>query len=187
MSKKDTILMLPALAIIVSIGAYLLAVNFLLPDIFTTQAKIQAYDVDIEKAQAKLTSISESTDSILKLSSTVNAILLAVPDSVDAPNLITEVESMAAVNGLALPNISPPTVSSSAEPDNDLTGLTTTLTVMGSFQNVSNFINALETSIRYSKIKSVTMNVSEDGLNTTITFEVYKRPAVSSSISDIEE
>lgn len=183
MNKKDTILMLPALAIILSIGAYIISVNLLLPDIFKDSAKIEAYDKDIESAQVKLSSISESESAINKLSSTVNALLLAVPDSVDSPNLITEIETIAAANGVALPNISPPVSTQTASSD----GLLTNITVVGSFQGVTSFVNALETNIRYSKLQSLSISSSENTLSATIAFEVYKRQRVSSITPEVSQ
>jgi len=184
MNKKDTILMLPALAIILSIGAYIISVNLLLPDIFQDSAKIDAYDKDIEAAQTKLSSISESENAISKLSTTVNALLLAVPDSVDSPNLITEIETIAAANGVALPNVSPPV---SAEAASTSEGLSTNITVVGSFAGIINFINALETNIRFSKMQSLTISSSENTLTATIAFEVYKRQKISSIIPEVSQ
>jgi Tfp pilus assembly protein PilO len=176
--------MLPALAIILSIGAYIISVNLLLPDIFQNSAKIEAYDEDIKAAQTKLSSISESENAINKLSTTVNALLLAVPDSVDSPNLITEIETIAAANGVALPNISPPI---SAEATDASNGLSTNITVVGSYLGITNFINALETNIRFSKLQSLAISNSENTLTATIAFEVFKRQKVSSIIPEVSQ
>ena len=176
MSKKEQSFLLPVIILIIAIAGFLIADKLLLPAIAENQAKISAYESDIEKAQAKLDSIGAADKTMTQFSDLVNNLLIAVPDSVDSPNLITEIETIASQNQVALPSITPPEDIKSGENQ----GLSVNISVAGSFQNINNFISGLETSIRFSKITTLTITLSEEKtLGAAISFEVYKRPASS--------
>lgn len=179
MNKRDSTILLPVLALLVIGAGYLVCSNLLLPSIFEDRAKITAADADISQARAKLDSINQADQSMTKLAADVNNLLLAVPDSVDTPNLITEVESIGVASGVSIPSLSPPTSISISSSGSSANGLATNVTLVGSFQGISTFINSLETSIRYSKITSLTISSSDSGLSASITFNVFSRPALS--------
>ena len=184
MNKKDSNLLLPAITLIVAIAGFLISYKLLMPAIADNLAKISAYESDIGRAQEKLDSISTTEKSITKISDLVNNLLIAVPDSVNAPDLITEIETIAAQNQVVLPSITPPedTDSGSNTSASGSSGLTVNISISGPFQNIYNFISALESSIRFSKITTLTITSSEEGnLGASIAFEVYKRPSASSS------
>ena len=177
MSKKDTVLMLPLLTIMVLISVYILAGKVLLPSIFESKAKITAYNQDIERSRSKIESISNASGKITELSSLVNDLLLAVPDSNDSPNLITEIESIASANNIILVNLVPP--STLVEGQSGVSGVATNVTISGTFQDTLNFINSLENIIRFSKIDSLSISDTEGSvLTTTINYKVFVRPAV---------
>jgi len=183
-NKKDSNLLLPAITLIVAIAGFLISYKLLMPAIADNLAKISAYESDIGRAQEKLDSISTTEKSITKISDLVNNLLIAVPDSVNAPDLITEIETIAAQNQVVLPSITPPedTDSGSNTSASGSSGLTVNISISGPFQNIYNFISALESSIRFSKITTLTITSSEEGnLGASIAFEVYKRPSASSS------
>lgn len=183
MNKKDASLLLPAITLIVAIAGFLYSYNVLMPSVAENMTKIEAYDADIAKAQSKLDSIASANKSMAKLSDLVNSLLVAVPDSVDSPNLITEIESIAAQNQVALPSLAPPTEISTSTDTGE--GLIVNLSISGSYANILNFVNALENSIRFSKITSLTFSASEDGsLSSSITYEVYRRPAAPVAITE---
>jgi len=191
-NKKDLNLLLPAATLIVAIAGFLISYKLLMPAIADNSAKISAYESDIGRAEEKLNSISTTEKSIAKISDLVNNLLIAVPDSVDSPDLITEIETIAVQNQVVLPSITPPEEIDSGsntsaggvtgEASNGSSGLAVNISVSGPFQNIYNFISALETSIRFSKITTLTITSSEEGtLGASITFEVYKRPSTTSS------
>ncbi|MCX6810198.1 MAG: type 4a pilus biogenesis protein PilO [Candidatus Berkelbacteria bacterium] len=178
MNKKDLNLLLPLLSIILAVASYFVCSNLLISPILENRAKIEALNQDIAGANQKLDSISAADKSITELSDTVNSLLIAVPSDVDSPDLITEIEAIANQNQVALPTMSPPTKIQSGSSDS---GLTTNLTISGSFQNISGFINSLETSIRFSKVNSLTITQGDAGLSVAINFNVYYRPTTSIS------
>ena len=178
MNKKDIGLLLPALTMVVVLAGYLLSANMLLQPVFENQAKLKAIDADISAAQTKLDSISVADKTMLQFSDTVNSLLLAVPDSVDAPNLITEVESIAKKSAVDLASIAPPAEIASGAVSQSA-GYSSSVAISGSFKGIYQFISSLETSIRYCKIKSITISAGEGGLTASIAFDVYRRPAVS--------
>jgi hypothetical protein len=180
MNKKESNLLLPLVIIILSITSFLISNYILMPNINKNLAKISAYNKDIDAANAKLDSISVAEKSITQLSSMVNDLLIAVPVGVNSPDLITEIEIIANQSAVALPNLSPPEsinldTASSLSP-----GLVTNLTAVGSFQNVNNFINSLEKSIRFSRINNLTMSANDSSVTATISFDVFSQSVNSS-------
>ena len=176
MNKNNTNFFLAVLALVIAVAGIIICRQFLIPSISENLAKISAYNYDIAKVEEKLDSISTAEKSMTKLSDLVNNFLIAVPDSVDAPNLITEIETIAAQNQLALPSLAPPS-GINATSDISVEGMEVSMSVTGSFQNINNFISSLENSIRFLKISGLTITSSNDGsLSASITCEVYKRP-----------
>jgi len=198
MNKKDSTLLLPVVTIIIIIAGFLISLNILMPKVAEDQAKVQAADSDIERAQAKLDSINSAQSVMAKLPDIVNNLLIAVPDTIDTPDLITEVAAIAGANQVAIGTLSPPTNQSSqtgsaATASGEVTSGSTTnssavsVSVQGSFSNINNFISGIETSIRFSKITSLTITGSQEGnLTASISFDVYKRPAITSSAGEIK-
>ena len=108
------------------------------------------------------------------MSDTVNNLLIAIPDSVDAPNVIAEVETVANKNQVALSSMTPPAVSAGNASNS---GMAVNVSVSGTYTNVKSFINSLETSIRFSKISNISISSSDEGISAAINFNVYSRPA----------
>lgn len=187
MSKKDRNYLLPAITVILAVIVFIVAYQLLMPSIVENSAKISARNNDIQLAQEKIDSISTAKNTMSKFSDVVNNLLIAVPDSVDAPDLITEIEAIAGQNQVALPSMSPPADINSAK-NSGAAGLTVNIAIAGGFQNINNFINALETSIRFSKITSLTISTSQEGaLAATISFDVYDRPVIKANELPQEE
>lgn len=180
MNKKESSLLLPLVIIILLISSYLVCSNILIPEINENLAKIFAYNKDIDSANAKLDSISVAEKSITQLSSVVNDLLIAVPVGVNSPDLITEIEIIANQNAVALPSLSPPESIKSDIASSSSPGLVTNLTAVGSFQNVSNFINSLEKTIRFSRINNLTMSANDSSVTATINFDVFSQSVESS-------
>jgi len=182
-NKKDLNLLLPAITAILAVASYFICSDLLMPTIADNTSKITAYDQEIASANTKLDSISAADKSMTELSSVVNNLLIAVPDNVNAPDLITEIEAIASQSQVVLPSLSPPSAAAAGGASGVASGKSflTSLTVFGSFQNINTFINSLETSIRFSKINNLSLSASETGLSASITLEVYSRPAISSS------
>jgi Tfp pilus assembly protein PilO len=176
MNKEDRSLFLPVLALLIAIIAFFVSWKMLMPQIADNQAKIKAYDADIELAELKTASLSDANKKIASMSGLVNQLLVAIPEGVNSPDLIAEIETVAAVNQVLLPSISPPGAdeqSSEGSPDSS----STTISVSGGFTNIYNFISSLENSIRFLKITSLSISSTEvDNLSATITFDVFKRP-----------
>lgn len=182
MNKKDMNLLLPAITLILAIAAYFVCSNLLIPPIKQNMAQITAFDQDIAKANGKLDSISAADKSMLELSDLVNNLLIAVPDNINSPDLITEIEAIANQNQVQLPSLSPPiSIAANAASNTSAPGYVTNLSILGSFQNISSFINSLETSIRYSRINNLSLSSTDEGLTASINFSVFSRPVVASS------
>jgi len=183
MNDENKNLLLPVVVIILAVASYIVCSNLLFPSIFENTSRIKALDTDISNANQKLDSLSAADKSMTALATTVNGLLIAVPDSINSPDLITEIETIANQNQVALPSLTPPTSLSvggaSASTPTSTGGLSTSLTVTGTYQNINGFINALETSIRFSKINSLTISANDTALTASINLEVYSRPAAA--------
>jgi len=177
-NKKDSGIFLPSITLIIAIAGFIFGIKFLMPSIIDNQAKISAANEDIAAAQAKLDSIATANSTMTKLSDLVNNLLIAVPDNIDSPDLIAEIETIAGQNQVGMPSLTPPkAIDSTSAANAGKSGLSVSVVVTGSFSNINNFISALESSIRFSKITSLTISSAVEGaLSTTISFDVYSRP-----------
>lgn len=197
MNKKDFNLLFPLITAVVAVSGFLVSLKVLMPKVAVDQAKVSAAESDLAMAGAKLDSINSAEVSMTKLSEVVNNLLIAVPDSVNAPDLITEIAAIASANQVAINTLSPPSdnnsqtgstgstagKSSNKTADSGSSSLGVVVSVQGSFPNINNFISGIETSIRFSKITSLTISGSQEGsVTASISFDVYKRPAIISSI-----
>jgi Tfp pilus assembly protein PilO len=182
-NKEDRSLFLPLAALLIAVIAFFVSWKLLMPSITDNQAKIAAYNADIALAEAKSQSINDANKRLAAISGLVNQLLIAIPEDVNAPDLIAEIEATAAVNQVDLSSISPPG-SSGQGIDNTSSGLSTTITVSGGFANLYNFINSLENSIRFAKITGLSISSGESGLGATITFDVFARPNSSGTFSN---
>lgn len=177
MNKNNSPLLLPFLSFILLIMAFIFCQKYLMPNIAENSVRAEALDTDILEAREKITSLTTASKSISSISATVNDLLIAVPNSIDTPNLITEIETIAKQNQVTLSNITPPTETAEASEATGAEGLNVNVSVSGSFQNLNNFISGLESSIRFSKIQNLTISSSQDGgVTASISFDVYKRP-----------
>lgn len=182
MTKNDRNLVLPILTLLFAFVGFIIVYKFLMPGIAENSAKSVAHDADIALAQGKLDSLSTANTKINNLSDLVSSLLVAVPASIDSPNLIAEVETIAAENQVGLSSISPPTeaISASQSAVGGQKTLSVTVATAGTFVSQENFISGIESSIRFSRITSVTMTSSSSGqIAASITFQVYRRPATS--------
>jgi Tfp pilus assembly protein PilO len=173
--KKENSLFLPLIALLISVTVFFLSWKILIPSIVDNQAKIKAHNIDIGLAEAKIQSLTDAKKKIASISGLVNQLLVAIPEDVDTPDLIAEIETIAALNQVILPSISPPVGDNQS--GDSANGLSATISVSGGFTNIYNFISSLENSIRFLKITSLSISSSDTSLlNATITFDVYKRP-----------
>lgn len=198
MNKKDVNLLFPAVVVVVVIVGFIVGLKVLMPKVAEDQAKVSAAESDVNMAQAKLDSINGAEVSMTKLSDIVNNLLIAVPDSVDTPDLITEVAAIASANQVTINTLSPPSGKSNqsgsaasganvkAAVDSSVSS-EVSVSVQGPFPNINNFISGIESSIRFSKITNLTISSSQQGIVTaSISFDVYKRPAVASISGGIQ-
>lgn len=184
MNKEEKNLFLPLIALLITATVFFLSWKILIPSIVDNQAKIKAHNVDIGLAETKIQSLTDANKKIGSISGLVNQLLVAIPEGVDTPDLIAEIETIAALNQVILPSISPPSTDSQSNDSSD--GLSATISISGGFTNIYNFISSLENSIRFLKITSLSISSSDTSLlNATITFDVYKRP--SSDTGDLTD
>ncbi|MCL5410321.1 MAG: type 4a pilus biogenesis protein PilO [Patescibacteria group bacterium] len=183
-----------AAAVMLTLASLFYTWKFILPSFQKTQGEIAQTNEEITAAKAKLDSLQSTKTSLDQLGDLVNKLFIAVPEDKDSPNLITELEAMAAKSKLIIPSIQ---ISDSGSTAASTTTAATTggtastsnsgaigvsFSITGDFAQLNQFLVALEKDIRFTNVKSLTLAEGKDGgLTCSIQVEVYKRVLALSS------
>jgi len=192
--KKSNSFVFVILLLFLTVGAFYYSWKYIVPSYGENRAKSASLDTDIANATKKLDSLKKAQTSLTQLGDIPTQLSVAVPEDKDMPNLITELEAVAAKYGMILPTISvsngstattsgtavAPVASSSDTSGNSGNTITVAIASPGSFENITGLIAALEKDIRFMNIKSVTISSSEGkagttGLTVALQIEAYKR------------
>lgn len=180
-----------ALAVMITIASFLFCWKFTLPSYRTSQQAIAQTEEETDQAKAKLESLKVAQKSIASLGDTVDNVLLSVPKDKDTPNLITELEALAAQYKLLLPSINISDASSAVAGNATALGTTNSSdavsvtfgSVESDFTNIHNFIASLEKDVRFMNIEETTItNNPETGkLSLSVKIKAFKSPDTSIS------
>lgn len=181
-------------AVLLTAASFLYAWKFVVPDYQKNLAGIERTNKEINLAKVKLESLQKTKTSLNQLGDIVDKLFLAVPADKDAPNLITELEAIAAKYETVIPSIeandstglaNPSVGSAAVSPAPSTNAVLISFSVQGSFENLNKMISTLESDIRFTNIKSLTFAVTPDNEETSlaIQMEVYKRGSSSSLTS----
>lgn len=190
-------------AVILTIGVLVLAWKMVLPGYFSHKANLDNLTSEVEAAKIKLESIEKSKAELSAIQPITDQLLVAVPKGPDEPDLISELEAIAIKNSIVLPAISisselegstgettvtttaatpasegiegPVVAEVAAEPSG--TPITISLSVTGSFEDLNNFITALEQSVRFMNITGLTYGLNEEGGGNSLALQIeaYQR------------
>ena len=198
--KKNNSALSAFLCVLIVVASFVFTWKFILPDYTLKQQEITQTNQDISIAQAKYNSLNQTKTSLNQLGDLVNQMLVAVPSDKDTPNLISELEAVAAKNSMTIPSIN-----IAAAPASGSTTTTTTTTlagvpnsekvsiaVCGSFASVHALISSLETDLRFMDVESVTLTQEAadsgsggdscaDQTALSIQLKVYERTSASSA------
>jgi Tfp pilus assembly protein PilO len=180
MKQRNNKMLLNALAVILTVVVFLVVWKILLPSYAKNKSEEQKLNSELSDAQAEVSSIETAKSDLSSITDTVNQLLVAVPADTDAPNLISELEAISTKNSLVLPSInivSAGTTTATAAPKVSAgTPVTVNFSVTGPFANISAFTDALETSIIFMHIKSITMSsANANSVSASYSIETYTR------------
>lgn len=200
MKKKTNSAFYAGITVIIVIASFLYTWKFIIPQFGVNKAKSAALDTEISSASLKLDSLKKAQTSLTQLGDIPTQLSVAVPADKDMPNLITELEAIAAKYKMILPTISVSDGSSSAASTSSLGSATpasstapantvsVSIAVPGSFEAFTGLISDLEKDVRFMNIKSVSISSTTDEKGATIMslslqMEAYKRGAAATTAS----
>ena len=185
--KSSSSLSSVALAIIFIIFTYILSSFYVMPKYAQSKSEIKSVEKEISDARAKMDSLDASREQLKNIDSTVKSMFIAIPEDFDEANLISEIEAIAVKNQIVLPSIaisvsSPNQVATPTDPTAVAiptisgTPITISFNASGSFEQLSGLITALEKSIKFMNIKTLSYSTAEDGsLELSLQVEAYSR------------
>lgn len=205
--KKNNSAFMAVLTVMIVIGCFVFTWKFILPGYTQKQQEIAQIDLEIKNAQAKYDSLTETKAALSQLGDLVNQMLVAVPSDKDTPNLITELEAIAAKNDATIPSISIADSSSSESATSAASGvasssnaITVSFAVCGSFDGMHTMISSLESDLRFMNVQSITLtqeaassspvsgsDTCSGKLSLAIQLLAYKRVDVGSSLFSTQE
>lgn len=173
--KKDNTYAHITLALLIIFLCFYLSWVLLIPQYKADKSTLAQVKSDVDLAKEKLDSLELAKVSIDELGDLVDKTLIAVPADSDKPNLLAELEALAAKHQIVLPTIQ---VSDPATGSN-IVGVA--FSVNGSFETISQLISSIEKDIRFMNIKSVSLSASAGAMSASFQIETYRRPENSLS------
>ena len=181
MKKSNSKFLSNSIAIILTLTIFLISWKFILPSYSSNRAKSTALTSEVSEAQEKIASIDSAKADLSGISDTINQLLVAIPSDKDIPNLISELEAIAAKNSLIIPAIDTSGQTAAAATETSLeissgTPVNISFSVAGPVDNIFAFTGSLEKSIKFMNIKAITMT-SENGTDVSASYniEAYSR------------
>jgi len=190
MKKKSNASAVAFFAVIIVGGLFYYTWKFIIPTYSQNRAESVALDVSIADANKKLESLKKAQTTLTQLGDIPEKLSVSVPEDNDMPNLITELEAVAARHGMVLPSIGvsdgtaliQSTGTESA--GSSASSVTISIASLGSFEDISAFMTDLENDVRFMNIKSVSIGTVTDSsgassMSVALQIEAYKRTATS--------
>jgi Tfp pilus assembly protein PilO len=178
-----------AAAVMLAFASLFYSWKFILPEYQKTQTEISQADGEISAAKLKLDSLSTTKNNLDQLGDLVNKLFIAVPEDKDTPNILTEFEAIGVKNKLSIPSIqisdggtgtNAGATGAVAPTSSVVNPISVSFSVNGSFDQLSQFLTAIEKDIRFSSVKSLSYALGEEGsLSLSVQVEVYKRSAAT--------
>lgn len=188
MKKKSNSAFYAGITVLIVISSFLYTWKFIIPKFSENKSKSAQLDIDILSASKKLDSLKKAQTTLTQLGDIPTQLSVAVPEDKDMPNLITELEAVAATYKIILPAISvsdsaTATTGATADPaTSSPNAVTISIAAPASFAGINGLIADLEKDIRFMNIKTVSITSTKDDMGTVITsvslqVEAYKRGA----------
>lgn len=182
--KKSNAGFYAVLTFIIALGCFLYSWKVLVPKSISTKKEIANVEAETKAASAKLESLKVAKSSLEQIRPIADQLFIAIPGDKDAPNLITELEAIAAKYQILIPSIqiadSAVGPQAAAQGETAATGTTVSVSfaINSSFENLNEFIKNIEKDIRFMNVKTLSMTVNEKDTNQismTMQIEAFKR------------
>lgn len=160
--------------IVLAIGvSFYLAWKVIIPKYKEDKTALARAKSEIEAAQLKIDSLDKAKIDLAELGSVVDQMLIALPKDEDTPNLIAELEALAASHQTVIPSIQITNSAGAAAAANNTVEVN--FSVNGSFANLSGLITSLEKDIRFMSVQSATLTSSDEQMSLALQLLAYKR------------
>ncbi len=180
--KRSNISVYIAVSLIVIAANFYLSWKIFLPKYKTTKNEIAQSNVEIESARDKLDSLKTAQASINDLGDVLDKMLTAMPEDVDMPNLISELEALSLKHNMIIPAIQ--IADSNSTAPSSANSVPITFSSSGDYNTLTQFLISLEKDIRYMNAKAITLSMGgEDKISMTLQLEAFKRANTSLSSS----
>lgn len=188
--KKSNYSSFVVLVLLIVAASFYFSWQFILPNYRQNRTDLAKTNMEIDSAREKLESLKTAQSSLTGLGSLVDQMFVAVPKDADEPNLITELEAIATKYQTYIPTIQVGSSRSSASSDiaaasgvNADNVIPISFSVNGSYENLNQFVTAIEKDVRFMNITSLSMSVSEGKASLSLQINSFKRPSMSLSES----
>jgi len=177
-----------ALSLLVVALCFFYSWRVILPEYKTNKESLNQLEKEIASARDKLDSLKTTQSSLNSLGDIVDKLLVSMPSSSDAPNLVTEIEAIATKHQTFIANIQvgddQPGSTAVAASGKDANTVPVSFSVSGSFEMISQFISSIESDVRFMNIQTLSLGSGSDKsgvMSLSISINAYKRPQTSLS------
>ncbi len=181
MQKSNNTAFYGVLAIMITGACFMASYMWIIPQLKDNKSKSAIVSSDLGAAEAKLASVSKVSAKLTTLSDTVNSMFIAIPKDNDTENIITLLEQLASSNKIYIPTFQiGEGGQASADPETSVSTssgnvVSISFGVTGSLADISSFIAAIESDIKFFNVKSMVMSSSDSVISMTITLDAYKQ------------
>lgn len=146
-------------------------------NIFDLRNQIENQKKTLEKNQYLIGVVEKLRESYEINKETLNKLEYIVPGEQEVPNLIVQLEAIAAKGGLILGEIGFPTEDKNTVTNQDYKSSTININLTGNYASFERFLSAIEENIRLMDVESITFTPAEsEGVslfNFEVVFKVY--------------
>lgn len=172
LNASATIGAISAISVILAAGIFALVWYKLLPPIKENNQKIANTKADIENLEIKLEEIKNTRDILVRLEPTLHKLEMALPDSIQLPELLVTIQAIALDSGISELQTFEVQEAETEEESNNPVKHSLTISGLGAFENIVNLIRDLYNNIRTFNIISISLSpdTTEGAQAGTITF-----------------
>jgi Tfp pilus assembly protein PilO len=156
------------LAILITIGGFAYSWKTLMPKYKATQTALANVEADINAINNKSKSISEAKSTLGLLSASLQKLYVSMPKEKDLANLYAELEAIAAATKTSIPTLQ----FGGSDTSNEIAF---SVSVEGSFADMSNFIKIIENNEKFMNIKSASVAQPKDKMTLSLQIVAYKQ------------
>jgi len=159
---------------------FLISYFYTYPQLVAKNSLIKKYDDEAIAGQSTLTSLEKTKTLLEKSQANLMDAKVAVADDKDSPNILAELERLAARYGAIIPSVQINDAATSAKVKGNsassgiISPVLVSFMISGSADNMKSFVKALENDLKIFNIKSMVVSNSSGGVTLSIQAETYK-------------